>query len=162
MRKLLGSVEVWETDEVDVSGLGAERDAVKPTEVIGKKWVLNLVTKEIDMKTGKVADKATILAHELGHFVSQVLRSPVSDADMTARAGLIRQEREFSPLARLLGLSPRLKQDELKKMADLRYKAEAEAWDIAKVIKPNLDKEVAKNALATYTPICPDCGEVHY
>lgn len=67
----------------------------------------------------------TVLAHELGHFIANVFHDPTHDEDKIKKAWDAEDGKLLVP-------------------------TEIKAWDLAEVIKPNLNKTIREYALKSY------------
>jgi hypothetical protein len=92
------------------------------------KFEINIVPSPGDIKDMPL-NLRTSLAHELGHVVGYLSKSPITMEDPRSK-----------PMGNRWTADP----------ANAMRAAEREAWDIAEEIDPTIDKEEAKRALGTY------------
>jgi hypothetical protein len=129
--KLLGKLEVWETEDTDcVSGLSSKLQI--NGEFRGKEFKIVLCpNSSVDTKGLEKREQLQILAHELGHFVGHILNLP-SHKDTKKRQ--IRNK--------LLGLP----EDAVKLLP-----MEKEAWQVAEIAVPGVSKsEAYTQSIASY------------
>jgi hypothetical protein len=125
MRKLIARLEVHEDTEADSSETRPSESYLEGKPNPLEPWTIVLAP---DQFVGH--SKLDVLAHELGHFVSLLSETPIAvkDVDNT------------------LGRQPSTHYQ----FAIDRYAEESEAWDIAKMIKPNIPDSTVDYSLGTY------------
>jgi hypothetical protein len=122
MRKLLGTLKVYETDEDCVSALRTKKQTTKSA---GGQFEIAICSKGNRDGMGlEQSERMQIFAHELGHFAANVLRTPVQvnswqTANKLHSLGLTRNDGE------------------------MYVPVEKEAWDIADMILPGASKSKA-------------------
>jgi hypothetical protein len=130
MRKLLGTLKVYETDEDCVSGLHSK--LMRDGTFYRNQFELRLCPNGRAMGNDlEKTEQEKILAHELGHFVGHILALPehLKDRKRTIRNKLV----GLHPDAR-----PSVPQEE-------------EAWTVAEDILPGAKQsEVYKQGIASY------------
>lgn len=139
MRRLIAKLEVY---------LDTSPDAVSVTRSLSKwvskwdgtpagQWDITIAPNEPNPGNGK-ADLPTVYAHELGHFLSQSLGTPAAIADL----------RNMHLAVALYGNADAIFGD--SNATKDKYRSEAEAWDMARLIHPGLNETEAANSLGTY------------
>ena len=126
MKKLLGTLQVWlDMDETRLpSGI---------QQVAAREWDLVMrPTKDIRLlpEAAGRAGFQTIMAHEMGHFIAQITRDPVSDKRNWAFGTLPDGSKTPSPLS-VLG-------------------EEKLAWKLARIANPDLLPKIEEYALRGY------------
>jgi hypothetical protein len=127
-RRLLGTLEVWETDNTQcISGLHRHAGSNKyEIELCPKTQIGGPGVKSLER-----TDQKDILAHELGHFVANILGLPELEKDS------VRIARNVA-----LGFEP-----EARPMVPV----ETEAWQVADSIIPEASKSPAhEQGMSTY------------
>jgi hypothetical protein len=122
MRKLLGTLKVYETDEDCVTGLFTKKQRTDSTP---GQYELRMCPQGTRDGMGlEQSNRVQIFAHELGHFAANVLQTPIQvnswrTADKLHSIGLTREDGE------------------------LYVPVEREAWQIADMIFPGASKSKA-------------------
>jgi hypothetical protein len=175
MRRKVATLEVYIDDE-DVktpSGLAMARSNKDPTEVEDNKYEILLTPNYPHTK--KQGGLLTTFAHELGHFVACVLKTPVSNKAVRNDFKLREKERSARPStpdeisaairARKMPWDRFYEptQDEVRENRVAHYHEEKEAWQIGQLIRPDLNEALANFCLDTYNPEKrrSGCGKLH-
>lgn len=127
MAKLVAKIEIYEDDKASGSFTSPPDNFINGLANPYEPWTITLASREIE-KIGH--SKVDVMAHELGHFVSLFNGTPVAAKDIAN--------------TRQTDIIPRY-----QFLAD-RYAEETEAWDIGRVIKPDIPDETVKFSLNTY------------
>lgn len=145
MKRKIATLHVYTDDETD-------------RNCVGTQWKVDAATGELVSNTGEWEmilsrkdnpDPLGTFAHELGHFASQVMRTPaaVRDTRNCAKADWCAREVEDKYGAPVFGQAPWMYVPEAVRT---KYTAESEAWDVARRMGLPINEANAEECLDSY------------
>ena len=148
MKRKIATLHVYVNDEADGSHIGTQWTRDEKGEMVSRtgEWEL-----ELGGKDDLTSDFLGTFAHELGHFASQVLRTPAAMRDLhncaKAKWCAYQMEKQFGVPRETFGEKP---WHHIPEAVVSKYAAESEAWDIARSMGVPINEGEAEKCLDTY------------